>query len=49
MNEKLESAKNEIAKELNYNDWNHLNKDKIKLYTENLMDKVAMRYHELMT
>lgn len=47
MNEKLEKAKNEVAKELNYDDWNHLNENKIKLYTENLMDKVAERYHEL--
>ena len=49
MNEKLEQAKNEIAKELNYKDWETCINDQPNYRIEGLMDKVALRYHELMS
>ena len=48
MNEKLEQAKNEIAKELNYKDWKTCINEQPIYDRESLMDKVAERYHELM-
>lgn len=49
MNNKLQQAKNEIAKELNYKDWETCINDQPNYNVENIMDKVAERYHELMS
>ena len=48
MNEKLEKAKEIIAKELNYKDWETCINDQPNYKIEGIMDKVAERYHELM-
>ena len=48
MNEKLEQAKEIIAKELNYKDWETCINDQPNYKIEGIMDKVAERYHELM-
>ena len=45
----LEQAKNEIAKELNYKDWETCINDQPNYNVENIMDKVAERYHSLMS
>lgn len=49
MNEKLEQAKEIIAKELNYKDWETCINDQPNYRIEGLMDKVAIRYYELMS
>ena len=48
MNENLEKAKEIIAKELNYKDWETCINDQPNYKIEGIMDKVAERYHELM-
>ena len=49
MNDKLQQAKEIIAKELKYKDWETCINDQPNYNVENIMDKVAERYHELMS
>ncbi len=49
MKEKLEQAKEIIAKEINYKDWETCINDQPNYKIEGIMDKVAERYHELMS
>ena len=51
MNEKLEQAKEIIAKELNYKDWNDLYQywsETDRQISNEIINKIAIRYHELM-
>lgn len=48
MNEKLEQAKNDVAKKLNYKDWEKCINDQPNYKIEGIMDEVAIRYNELM-
>jgi len=51
MNEKLESAKNEIAKEHGYKSFEHFDDKSTFRYnhsTPDIIDEIAIRYHELM-
>ena len=49
MNDKLQQAKEIIAKELKYKDWETCINDQPNYNVENIMDKVAERYHSLMS
>ena len=48
-NKQLQQAKDTIAKERNFKDWNDLNKGKIRVYNEEYIDQIAIEYHRLMS
>lgn len=48
-NKQLQIAKDTIAKERNFKDWNDLNKGKIRVYNEEYIDQIAIEYHRLMS
>ncbi len=48
-NKHLQQAKDTIAKERNFKDWNDLNKGKIRVYNEEYIDQIATEYHRLMS
>ena len=48
-NKQLQIAKDTIAKERNFKDWNDLNKGKIRDYNEEYIDQIATEYHRLMS